>query len=51
MMGAFLKKTGLVPPDIYLKSLEEVMGSKKKSIIEINRKAFSAGFKFLEESI
>ena len=51
MMGAFLKKTGLVPPDIYLSSLEEVMGSKKKSIIEINRKAFSAGFKFLEESI
>lgn len=51
MMGAFLKKTGLVPPDVYLKSLEEVMGSKKKSIIEINRQAFSAGFKFLEESI
>ena len=45
MMGAFLKKTGLVPPDIFLKQPGEVMGSKKKSIIEINRKAFSAGFR------
>ena len=51
MMGAFLKKTGLVPPDIFLGSLAEVMGSKKKSIIEINRKSFSAGFHFFEESI
>lgn len=51
MMGAFLKNTGLVPPDIYLSSIEEVMGSKKKSIIEINRKAFTAGFEYLEDSI
>jgi 2-oxoglutarate ferredoxin oxidoreductase subunit gamma len=47
MMGAFLKITGLVPPDIYLSSMEEVLGSKKKSIIEINRKAFAAGFDYL----
>ena len=47
----FLKMTGLVPPDIYLSSMEEVMGSKKKSIIEINRKAFTAGFEYLEDSI
>jgi 2-oxoglutarate ferredoxin oxidoreductase subunit gamma len=51
MMGAFLKVTGLVPPEIYLRSIEEVMGSKKKSIIEINRKAFSAGYQFLGETI
>lgn len=50
MMGAFLKKTGLVAPDDYLGSLEEVMGSKKKAIVEINRRAFAAGFEFLEES-
>jgi 2-oxoglutarate ferredoxin oxidoreductase subunit gamma len=50
MMGAFLKKTGLVPPDVYLASLEEVMGSKKKSIVEVNRRAFSAGYEFSEES-
>ena len=48
MMGAFLKMTGLVPPDIYLSSMETVMGSKKKSIIEINRKAFAAGYEFLK---
>lgn len=51
MMGVFLKKTGLVPSDTYLSSMEEVMGSKKKSIVEINRKAFSAGFEYLQESI
>jgi 2-oxoglutarate ferredoxin oxidoreductase subunit gamma len=50
MMGAFLKVTGLVPPDIYLSSMEEVMGGKKKSIIEINHKAFSAGFEYVEAS-
>jgi 2-oxoglutarate ferredoxin oxidoreductase subunit gamma len=49
MMGAFLKITGLVPPDIFLQSLEAVMGSKKKSIIEINRKAFTAGHEFLKK--
>jgi 2-oxoglutarate ferredoxin oxidoreductase subunit gamma len=50
MMGAFLKKTALIPPNIYLSSLEEVMGSKKKSIIEINHKAFKAGFEYVEAS-
>ncbi|MDD5099923.1 MAG: 2-oxoacid:acceptor oxidoreductase family protein [Syntrophales bacterium] len=48
MMGAFLKVTGLVPSDIYLSSMETVMGSKKKSVIEINRKAFAAGYEFLK---
>jgi len=47
MMGVFLKKTALGPPDIYLSSLEEVMGSKKRSIIEINYKAFAAGFEYV----
>ena len=50
MMGAFLKVTGLVPPDIFLGSLEAAMGSKKKSIIEINRKAFAAGYEFLKKA-
>jgi 2-oxoglutarate ferredoxin oxidoreductase subunit gamma len=51
MMGVFLKKTGLVPPDVFLNSMKEVMGSKKKSIIEVNNKAFAAGYEFTEESI
>jgi 2-oxoglutarate ferredoxin oxidoreductase subunit gamma len=50
MMGAFLKETGLVPPDIYLGSIEEVMGSKKRAIIDINCKAFKAGFEYFEVS-
>jgi 2-oxoglutarate ferredoxin oxidoreductase subunit gamma len=47
MMGAFIKKTDIVPAEIYLKSLESIMGSKKKAVAEINRKAFSAGFDFV----
>jgi 2-oxoglutarate ferredoxin oxidoreductase subunit gamma len=49
MMGAFIRKTGIVPADIYLKSLETIMGSKKKSAAEVNRKAFSAGFDFIKD--
>ncbi len=48
MMGAFMKVTGLVPPDIFLKSIELVMGSKKKEVVEMNRKAFEVGFEFLK---
>jgi 2-oxoglutarate ferredoxin oxidoreductase subunit gamma len=48
MMGAFMKVTGLVPPDIFLKSIESVMGSKKKEVVEMNRKAFEIGFDFLK---
>ncbi|MDA8125316.1 MAG: 2-oxoacid:acceptor oxidoreductase family protein [Deltaproteobacteria bacterium] len=51
MMGVFLKKTGLIPPDVYLNSMQEVMGSKKKAIIELNHKAFAAGYEFTEASI
>ena len=46
MMGAFLKKTGLLTPETYLKSLEVSMGGKKKSLAEINRKAFAAGYEY-----
>jgi len=49
MMGAFIKKSGIVTNDIYLKSLETIMGSKKKGVAEINRKAFAAGFDYLKD--
>ena len=49
MMGAFIKKTGMVTSDVYLKSLETIMGSKKKSAAEINRRAFAAGFDFIKD--
>ena len=48
MMGAFIKVTGIVSPEIYLNSLESIMGSRKKSLAEINRKAFAAGFDYLK---
>lgn len=48
MIGALLKKIGLISPDIYLKSLESILGSKKKSAMESNRKAFSAGYEYLK---
>ena len=44
MMGAFIKITKILPADDYLKSIETIMGSKKKAATEINRKAFAAGF-------
>ena len=49
MMGAFLKKTALVSPEVYLKSLETIMGSKKKTIADANRAAFAAGYELLKE--
>jgi len=47
MLGAFLRKTGLVKPDVYLQSLKTIMGERKKSVLEVNRKAFMAGFDFM----
>ncbi len=49
MMGAFIKKSGIVKADTYLKSLETIMGSRKKGVAEINRKAFAAGFDFIKD--
>ena len=49
MMGAFIKKAKVVTPEIYLKSLETIMGSRKKSLAEVNRKAFAAGFDYVQD--
>lgn len=48
MMGAFVKATRLVSADTYLKSLKSILGGRKKSAMEINRKAFSAGYDYLD---
>ena len=50
MMGAFIKISGVVSPDIYFKSLETIMGSKKKSLVELNRKAFTAGYDYVKNN-
>ncbi|HAJ26018.1 MAG TPA: 2-oxoacid:ferredoxin oxidoreductase subunit gamma [Syntrophus sp. (in: bacteria)] len=44
MMGSFIKKTGLITPESFLKGLKQILGEKKKSAMEINRKAFAAGY-------
>jgi len=49
MMGAFIKKSNVVSPEIYLKSLESIMGTRKKSLAEINRKAFNAGYDYVQD--
>jgi len=49
MMGAFIRKSAVVSPEIYLKSLETIMGSRKKALAEINRKAFAAGFDYIKD--
>jgi 2-oxoglutarate ferredoxin oxidoreductase subunit gamma len=50
MMGAFIKILAVVSPDIYLKSLESIMGSKKKALAELNRKAFTAGYDYVKNN-
>jgi 2-oxoglutarate ferredoxin oxidoreductase subunit gamma len=47
VMGVYVKKTGRISPDAYLKSLKKIMGEKKKSIMDVNRKAFTAGYELL----
>lgn len=49
MMGAFIRKTKILPDDVYLKSIGTIMGGKKKSIAEINQKAFAAGYDFVKD--
>ena len=44
MLGAYLRATGLVKPESYLKSLKQIMGSRKKAVMEINHTAFTAGY-------
>jgi Pyruvate/2-oxoacid:ferredoxin oxidoreductase gamma subunit len=45
-MGAYVRKMGLVSAETYLKSLKAIIGEKKKSLLEINRNAFTAGYDF-----
>lgn len=49
MMGALLKKIEFISSDIFLKSLETVMGNQKKSLMELNKKAFAAGYDFIKK--
>ncbi len=48
MMGAYVKATRLVSADTYLKSLKSILGGRKKAAMEINRKAFAAGYDYID---
>jgi 2-oxoglutarate ferredoxin oxidoreductase subunit gamma len=48
MMGAYVKMTRMVSEESYMKSLKAILGTKKKAAMEINRKAFEAGFNYIE---
>lgn len=44
MIGAFIRKTGILSPEAYLKGLGERMKGKKAAAMESNRQAFMAGY-------
>lgn len=48
MLGAFIARTGMVDPEVYMKSMETILGGRKKSVLDANRKAFEAGFRFMK---
>lgn len=48
MMGALLKKVGFISPEIFFRSLETILGGKKKSVMEVNKKAFTAGYDYIK---
>ncbi|MEI7589950.1 MAG: 2-oxoacid:acceptor oxidoreductase family protein [Deltaproteobacteria bacterium] len=50
MMGAFIKETKIITPDNYLKSLEKLLGKKKKSVVEMNQKAFMVSYEMKREN-
>lgn len=46
MVGAFVRKTGIVSPETCLKGIEERMKGKKSTAWENNRKAFMSGYEW-----
>jgi len=44
MLGAFVRRTDVLSPEAVLKGLRQIMGERKKNVIEINRRAFTAGY-------
>ncbi len=46
MMGALVKKLAIIPPETFLQSIEAILGGRKKSALETNRRAFGEGYDF-----
>ena len=43
MLGAYLKKTDLVPVDLVLESILKVLGENKRPLLPLNRQAIERG--------
>lgn len=48
MLGAYIKKTGIVSPESVIESLKEVLGSSKAHLIPVNEEALNRGASFVE---
>ncbi len=49
MLGAYIKKTGIVSADSVIESLKKVLGSSKAHLIPINEEALKRGAQFVEK--
>lgn len=48
MLGAFIKKTGLVSLETMAKALKDIFGSKNPAVLKSNRSALQLGYDYLE---
>ncbi|MCX7634906.1 MAG: 2-oxoacid:acceptor oxidoreductase family protein [Syntrophales bacterium] len=44
ILGAFVRRTGIITPEAFLRGLKQIMGERKKAALDINRRAFTAGY-------
>jgi len=46
MLGAYISKRGFPPEEVFLSALEETLGDKKASMLEVNERAFRKGLEY-----
>ena len=49
ILGAFIKRTGILKPQSIVKAIDELFSSKKPAFVEINTNAFNAGYEKTEK--
>ena len=50
ILGAIVKKTGCVAPEVVEKSLRETISARKAALLDLNLKAVEMGIRFIEEN-
>ena len=50
ILGAIVKKTGCVVPEVVEKSLRETISARKAALLDLNLKAVEMGIRFIEEN-